>query len=221
MIIFDDKDFVKQLKHGEVMKNKYSNSVLRACSRMVNIGAYDYVEMCNIIERNTNFDIGVFWSYVENNADPLIAVPHSIVFYKTELQSCMTLKKQTEQKIYLYLLFLFKYFKTKRIKVSFYEIKVLAGIQNQNRWNLKNIKIGPNITARREKTLTNEIVETPRNHKIYWYYYPKKCKEKAFEFEYEGDSYLLSRLSFNSNLCELWVKFEEFKKGSSSGKGRK
>lgn len=211
MIIFDDLEFVKQLIEGQVPKTHYRNNIFRTCARVVNNVAYSYEEVESAIVKNTNFSLEYFGEYVESNLSRDMIKPHQVVFYEGEIKAIRRLHNNASKKIYLYLLFLFKYYNTKRIRVSVNEVKRLAGIRNQGRWSLNTVNMGDGIVARKEKVNTNTLVKNPRNHKPYFYYYPKYAKgTRAFTFTYSGDSYMLPSKEFSSNSAELWEIYTEY-----------
>lgn len=213
MIIFDDYEFMKLIMSGEAPVCQNRNNVLRTCAKMIDRGDYEFTDVLNqLTEHFPKFNVTdrLLGEYVENMTISPPVQPHVVVFGFGEVRSIANLPTKTEQKLYLYQLFLFKYFNTHRLRVSQREFKRLAGVAPQH-YSLNDIHLGHGLTVRRE-TKENRVLHDYNNNKPYLYYYPtRKPGKTVTSFLYEGDSFMLPSEPFESNLSELWDKYREAK----------
>ena len=208
MIIFNDIEFARQLAAGTVPKNIYQNITFRALARARNTLDLDPNDIEDIICENTNFQPEMMDWYFGEFTEREPAVPHPVTFSRADILRINKLKAKRNKKIYLAILFLTKYFNTKRLRLSLQEIKTVIGLKNQNGLNYKTVTMGEGVTYRREKNGIKMDPVVIRNHKGYFYYYPPEnegfADEIAFQFDYIGSPYYLPSVDYHSNLCELW-----------------
>lgn len=224
MIVFDDYGFVQLMMNGEAPKSMFQNRVLTSCARLVKAEKYTFDEMLESINKYMRFEVpaDLFEEYCDTRTYIPPVTPHSVTFYDNEIKSISILPLINERKIYLTQLFLFKYFETKRLRVSHREVKKFAHI-NPNHHPLTELRIGRGIHMRREKY--GHKLKEYGNHKPYMYYYPMaKPDVPVFQYMYKGDPVLLPSAPYTNNYDELWEQFLQASKDcgySKDGKGRR
>ena len=212
MIIFDDYEYVKLLMDGKAPKCQYRNNVLRSCAKMIAVEEYEFADILDALHEYMPFEVtgDDLAQYVADRTSTPPVRFHSVDFGLNELRNIYKLPRDSERKYYLAQLFCFKYFGTKRIRVSGREFKRIA-CMNPTHFSLNYLHMGRYITTRREDS-HNIVLTTYRNHKPYIYYYPKeKPGRTVFTYKYEGDCYMLPKEPWNSNTHELWELCEEAK----------
>lgn len=213
MIIFDDYEYMKLLMNGDAPKCLNRNNVLRTCAKMIDRGDYEFIAVLNALnEYMPHFNVTdkLLGEYVETRAIAPPIKPHIVVYGASELRSIANLPKMSEQKLYLYQLFLFKYFNTHRLRVAQREIKRIAGL-GVTHYSLNSVHLGHGIIVRRE-TRESRVLKEYSTNKPYTYYYPtRKPGKNVFSYLYDGDCFMLPSEPFESNLSELWDKYREAK----------
>lgn len=210
MIIFDDAEYVDLLVRGEAPKHNFRNNVLRSCAKMIHAGKHDIDEVYEAILAYTDYEIEkeLLESYVSDRGDTRIYAPHEIGFGLNELKNIYKLRTKNERKYYLAQLFCFKYFESHRLRIAGREFKRIAGISLSHN-SLTTTHLGRGISVRRE-THTKKVKREFTNEKPYYYYYPlEKIGRIVFTYKYEGDSFMLPSVEWNSNISELWKACEE------------
>lgn len=216
MIIFDDYEYVKLLMEGKAPKCIYRNNVLRSCAKLIERGDYEYSEVMDALHKYTKFDVDdeLLSQYVEAKGKTAPIKPHLITFGLGEIRAVNNLRKKSEKKLYLYQLFIFKYFGTHRVRLSMREFKRLANLEPTH-YKIEDMHLGHGITMRREKhyigdPTINKVIADYSTNKPYTYYYPIAKPGKAvFSYLYEGDCFMLPSIPFESNLSELWAKYRQ------------
>lgn len=212
MVIFDDYEFVKLLIKGDIPKNcEYRNNVLRSCAKLIDRGDYKFSELLNVINEHTKFDIDddLLAEYVTAQKDYPPIKPHIMVFTEGEVKAIHSLRKKSDQKLYLAMIFAFKYFGTHRLRLAMREFKRMAGL-SLSHYSIHDMQLGNGIVIRREKKFTKSLITDYSTNKPYTYYYPRFASGKdMFTFIYEGDCYMLPSAPWESNLSELWSKYKE------------
>lgn len=210
MIIFDDREYVELLMAGEAPKCIFQNTILRSCAKMISVGEYEFDDVFDALDEYTDFNIDkeILERYIEQRAvNPPIRY-HAVDFGYNELRNIYRLPRKSDRKFYLAQLFLFKYFETKRLRISGREFKRIAGIP-ETRYSLKTIKTGKYITTRREDLYGYDLKNYTTN-KPYTYYYLKGGKgQTVFTYKYEGDCFMLPKCEWNSNIAQLWELCEQ------------
>ena len=151
MIVFDDYKFIKYTeKHGF---NNFSarNAALRSAAKVYhNKSDFKHFALSNMSGLfedciTSKEKQGIINYYSDRFSELSPIVPHDVKFSKEELTAIMTVKGSASRKINAALLFLFKYFDTKNIKVSMKELRILCGVLHNYSWReislIKNIVI--------------------------------------------------------------------------------
>lgn len=210
MIIFDDYEYVKLLMAGEAPKCIFQNTILRSCAKMISVGEYTFDEVFDALGQYTDFNIDseILERYIDQRtANPPVRF-HTVEFGYNELRNIYKLPRRSDRRYYLAQIFTFKYFGTKRIRLSGREFKRIAGL-SPTRFSLTTVKTGKYITTRREDLLGHDLRHYSTN-KPYTYYYLRGGKgPTVFTYTYEGDCFMLPKCEWHSNIDQLWELCEQ------------